>query len=138
MGELASHANDRKLAAKSVQDGSLRLYLCVMLHAQPLLCDAGEHGWVVAGGGLWQWWTGQAVGRESLLVPVRPQPNTPVLPPPPSHLYHRLGAVVMQLGGSRFFDCYIPTLGCDVRIHTDALLVGGATAVDAGWSPEDK
>lgn len=28
-----------------LQDGSLRLYLCVMLHAQPLVCDAG--GWAV-------------------------------------------------------------------------------------------
>lgn len=29
----------------------------------------------------------------------------------------------MQLGGSRFFDCYIPALGCDVRIHTGGLLL---------------
>lgn len=47
VGEIAGHANDRKLAAKSVQDGSLRLYLCVMLHRAPLVCDAGK-GWDVA------------------------------------------------------------------------------------------
>ncbi|KAL4419743.1 hypothetical protein ABPG75_006841, partial [Micractinium tetrahymenae] len=86
VGQIAAHANDRKLAAKSVQDGSLRLYLCVMLHRQPLVC----------------------------------------------------GAVVMQLGGSRFFDCYIPALGCDVRIHTNSLLRGGDGAVEAGWQPNDK
>ena len=44
----------------------------------------------------------------------------------------------MQLGGSRFFDCYIPALGCDVRVHTDALLGGGAATVAAGWKAEDK
>lgn len=44
----------------------------------------------------------------------------------------------MQLGGSRFFDCYVPALGCDVRIHTDALLRGGAAAVDAAWAPDQK
>ena len=47
-------------------------------------------------------------------------------------------AVVMQLGGSRFLDCYIPALGCDVRIHTDALLRGGAAAIEAAWRPESK
>jgi DIS3-like exonuclease 2 len=41
---VSAHANDRKLAAKSVQDGSLRLYLCVMLHRQPLICEGGERG----------------------------------------------------------------------------------------------
>lgn len=49
-GRVAAHANDRKLAAKSVQDGSLRLYLCVMLHRQPLVCDAGARGSAVGSG----------------------------------------------------------------------------------------
>lgn len=40
--------------------------------------------------------------------------------PAPLALPH---AVVMQLGGSRFFDCYIPALGCDVRIHAGGLLL---------------
>ncbi len=44
----------------------------------------------------------------------------------------------MQLGGARFFDAYIPALGCDVRIHTDALLRGGAAAIDASWQADDK
>ncbi len=44
VGIVAAHSNDRKLAAKSVQDGSLRLYLCVMLHRQPFVCDGGEAG----------------------------------------------------------------------------------------------
>ena len=44
----------------------------------------------------------------------------------------------MQLGGARFFDCYIPALGCDVRIHTDALLKGGAAAVKSVWTAEEK
>ena len=39
---VSAHANDRKLAAKAVQDGSLRLYLCVMLHRQPLVCEGGK------------------------------------------------------------------------------------------------
>jgi hypothetical protein len=47
-------------------------------------------------------------------------------------------AVVMQLGGSRFFDAYIPALGCDVRIHTDSLLRGGDAAISAAWRPDDK
>ncbi|KAL4856961.1 DIS3-like exonuclease 2 [Chlorella vulgaris] len=83
---VATHANERKAGAKNVQDGSLRLYLCVMLHRQPLVCDA----------------------------------------------------VIMQLGGSRFFDAYIPALGCDVRIHTATLLRGGEAAIRTGWRPEDK
>eukprot|EP00887_Chlorella_sp_A99_P000156 scaffold16.g156.t1 len=81
VGRISSHANDRKAAAKSVQDGCLRLYLCVMLHRQPVVVDA----------------------------------------------------VVMQLGGSRFFDCYIPVFGCDVRVHTETLLGGGASAVLSQW-----
>lgn len=44
----------------------------------------------------------------------------------------------MQLGGSRFFDCYIPALGCDVRIHTGSLLRGGDAAVAADWGADDK
>jgi hypothetical protein len=44
----------------------------------------------------------------------------------------------MQLGGSRFFDAYIPALGCDVRIHTATLLRGGEAAIRTGWRPEDK
>ena len=44
----------------------------------------------------------------------------------------------MQLGGSRFVDVYIPALGCDVRVHTDALLRGGAAALEATWRPGDK
>jgi hypothetical protein len=47
-------------------------------------------------------------------------------------------AVVMQLGGSRFLDCYIPALGCDVRIHTNSLLAGGDAAISATWRPESK
>jgi hypothetical protein len=47
-------------------------------------------------------------------------------------------SVVMQLGGSRFFDAYIPALGCDVRIHTDSLLRGGDAAISAAWRPDDK
>ena len=46
--------------------------------------------------------------------------------------------MVMQLGGSRFLDCYIPALGCDVRIHTDALLRGGGAAVTSTWQADDK
>ncbi|KAI3425159.1 hypothetical protein D9Q98_008930 [Chlorella vulgaris] len=86
VGIVATHANERKAGAKNVQDGSLRLYLCVMLHRQPLVCDA----------------------------------------------------VIMQLGGSRFFDAYIPALGCDVRIHTATLLRGGEAAIRTGWRPEEK
>lgn len=44
----------------------------------------------------------------------------------------------MQLGGSRFLDAYIPALGCDVRIHTDQLLRGGAAAIDARWQADTK
>lgn len=59
---VAAHSNDRKLAAKSVQDGSLRLYLCVMLHRQPLICDGGEaQGQNVCGMRICGW-----VGLESL------------------------------------------------------------------------
>lgn len=52
------------------------------------------------------------------------------------HLF--LGTVVMQLGGSRFFDAYIPALGCDVRIHTGSLLRGGDGAIVSAWQPADK
>ena len=68
------------------------------------------------------------------------QPTFFSAPPPlpcPA-LLHPSPAVVMQLGGSRFLDCYIPALGCDVRIHTDALLRGGVAAIEATWRPESK
>lgn len=75
------HANERKSAAKAVQDGAVRLYLSAYLLAQP---------------GVYR-------------------------------------GVVMGVGGSRFFDIYIPELGVDVRCHTDRILRGGATAVVANW-----
>ena len=57
---------------------------------------------------------------------------------PPALPLPLLATVVMQLGGSRFVDVYIPALGCDVRVHTDALLRGGAAALEATWRPGDK
>lgn len=86
VGMIAAHSNGRKLAAKAVQDGSLRLYLCVMLNKQPLICDG----------------------------------------------------VVMCLGGSRFFDVYIPSLGMDVRIHTNSVLQGGDDSIVSAWNKETK
>ncbi|GAB4816026.1 hypothetical protein N2152v2_003072 [Parachlorella kessleri] len=86
VGMVSAHANDRKLAAKAVQDGSLRLYLCVMLHRQPLVCKG----------------------------------------------------VVMAVGGSRFFDVYLPVLGVDVRVHTNSVLKGGEGALTSTWEPQIK
>ena len=39
ISEISSHANDRKLAAKSAQDGSLRLYLSSFLLEQPQIFE---------------------------------------------------------------------------------------------------
>ena len=143
VGVIAAHANDRKLAAKSVQDGSLRLYLCVMLHAQPLVCDAGGEGaracvrqgragatGARTGKPRARMRRGARKGKLASPAPAPPPPPPPPLPTP--------RVVVMQLGGSRFLDCYIPALGCDVRIHTDALLRGGGAAVTSTWQADDK
>jgi DIS3-like exonuclease 2 len=46
--------------------------------------------------------------------------------------------VVIGLGGSRFFDVYIPALGIDVRVHTDRILKGGDAALNLNWSDETK
>jgi DIS3-like exonuclease 2 len=67
---IASHANQRKLAAKAVQDGAIKIYLSAYLFKSPGVYEG----------------------------------------------------VVMSLGGSRFFDVYVPALGVDVRCHTDALV----------------
>lgn len=40
VADISNHANDRKLAAKSAQDNSLRLYLAIMLFDQPRVVDA--------------------------------------------------------------------------------------------------
>lgn len=37
---MAEHCNERRLAARNVQDGSLRLYLCVMLRRRPAVTTA--------------------------------------------------------------------------------------------------
>lgn len=37
---IATHCNQRKQAAKNVQDGSLRLYLCVLLRQNPIVTEA--------------------------------------------------------------------------------------------------
>ncbi|KAL0033647.1 hypothetical protein WJX79_009647 [Trebouxia sp. C0005] len=37
---IATHCNQRKQAAKNVQDGSLRLYLCVLLRQNPVVTEA--------------------------------------------------------------------------------------------------
>ncbi len=42
----------------------------------------------------------------------------------------------MQLGGSRFFDCYIPALGCDVRIHTGGWAIGCCSPCTPGCPAE--
>ena len=79
----------------------------------------------------------RATARQTFVISSRHSS----LPPPPlpcPALLHPSPAVVMQLGGSRFLDCYIPALGCDVRIHTDALLRGGVAAIEATWRPESK
>ncbi|KAG2425885.1 hypothetical protein HYH02_014948 [Chlamydomonas schloesseri] len=36
-GMVAEHCNDRRLAARNAQDGSLKLYLCVLLRRQPVV-----------------------------------------------------------------------------------------------------
>ena len=171
-------------ATKSTaQDGSLRLYLCVMLHRAPLVCDAGEHIGALGrlGCGCGEEQARQAGALLAVSAPLCCSCRCVLSLHPCA-----CRAVVMQLGGSRFFDCYIPALGCDVRIHTggwgavlacrlaqtlglarlaggstpsvaercmdalpdadasvgspapDALLRGGAAAVDASWQPEDK
>ncbi|KAG7667487.1 hypothetical protein KSW81_001192 [Nannochloris sp. 'desiccata'] len=47
-------------------------------------------------------------------------------------------AVVVGLGGSRFFDAYVPDLGIDVRVHTDRILKGGEAALNLHWNDEIK
>jgi DIS3-like exonuclease 2 len=47
-------------------------------------------------------------------------------------------AVVIGLGGSRFFDAYVPALGIDVRVHTDRILKGGDAALNLNWNDETK
>jgi DIS3-like exonuclease 2 len=81
VAHAAQHANDRKAAAKAVQDGCLRLYLASFLLQAPRVCEA----------------------------------------------------VVLQLGGSRFFDVYVPCFGIDVRVHTEGLLRGGEAALFTSW-----
>ena len=67
-------------------------------------------------------------GRKAL----RPRPSLPPLWPCPRP------AVVMAVGGSRFFDVYIPSLGTDVRVHTNNVLRGGEAALAAAWEPQSK
>ena len=89
VGVIASHANDRKMAAKSVQDGSLRLYLCVMLHRQPLVCDAGAARWRARGARVGHT-PGRGRGsrgvhgarRDGREEPLRHPPGLPPPPPP--------------------------------------------------------
>jgi DIS3-like exonuclease 2 len=45
-------------------------------------------------------------------------------------------AVVLALGGSRFFDAYVPALGADVRVHTAATFAGGEGALRWAWRPD--
>jgi hypothetical protein len=44
----------------------------------------------------------------------------------------------MAVGGSRFFDVYLPALGVDVRVHTNSVLRGGEAALCALWEPQHK
>jgi hypothetical protein len=46
--------------------------------------------------------------------------------------------VVLSLGGSRFFDVYVPAFGIDVRVHTEELLVGGEAALKSTWDKDEK
>lgn len=75
---IAAHANQRKLAAKAVQDGAIKIYLSAYLLKSPGVYEG----------------------------------------------------VVMSLGGSKFFDVYIPELGVDVRCHCDALVKCDSYSVD--------
>jgi exoribonuclease R len=86
VAEIATHANERKTAAKAAQDGALKLYLASLLLDRPGV----------------------------------------------------FSAVVIGLGGSRFFDAYVPALGIDVRVHTDRILQGGEAALDLNWNDEAK
>jgi DIS3-like exonuclease 2 len=86
VAEIASHANERKTAAKAAQDGALKLYLASLLLDRPGVFNA----------------------------------------------------VVIGLGGSRFFDAYVPELGIDVRVHTDRILKGGEAALNLQWNDEIK
>lgn len=83
---IAAHANKRKAAAKSVQDGCMKLYLTMFLWDSPKVCQG----------------------------------------------------VVLALGGSRFFDVYIPAFGIDVRVHTEDMLKGGAAALRTYWDAASK
>lgn len=49
-----------------------------------------------------------------------------------------LFAVVMAVGGSRFFDVYVPALGVDVRVHTNSVLKGGDGALESQWDAQAK
>jgi len=84
VAEIASHANERKTAAKATQDGTLKLYLASLLLDRPAVFNA----------------------------------------------------VVIGLGGSRFFDAYVPELGIDVRVYTDKILKGGEAALNLQWNDE--
>jgi hypothetical protein len=47
-------------------------------------------------------------------------------------------AVVVGLGGPRFFDAYVPSLGIDVRVHVERMLAGGEAALDAQWNEQSR
>lgn len=46
--------------------------------------------------------------------------------------------IVTGVGGTDFFDVYVPALGVDVRVHVDRLLVGGEHAIRSTWNEETK
>ena len=47
-------------------------------------------------------------------------------------------AVVVGLGGPRFFDAYVPALGVDVRVHTDRIVKGGDGALTLDWKESER
>ena len=52
-------------------------------------------------------------------------------------------AIAVGLGGSRFFDAYVPALGIDVRVHTDKILKqdgggGGAELLNLDWNDTER
>lgn len=63
MSATAEHCNRARLAARNVQDASLKLYLCLMLRDRPVISEA----------------------------------------------------LVLSLGGDKFFSAYLPEFGFDTR-----------------------
>ena len=74
---VAAHCNERRAAAKNVQDASSRLYLTALLLARPTA----------------------------------------------------LAAFATGVGGDRYVDCYVPDIGCEVRVQLE-----GAAADEGGGS----